>query len=267
MPTVALLSDIHSNREALDAVLAQLQGADRTLCLGDVVGYGPDPVYCIEKLAELDIATVLGNHDEGVLREAGDESMVLEFNPDALAALMWNKLQLAPKHVEFLKGLPLSRTFDEIGLSIVHASPPDSFTEYLDFEAPTVRRAMGQCGSRFCAVGHTHLPAIAVGPAPRKGLRRRRPFSRRNGGEQWTVLRPGPEGQSITLDPAQRVMLNPGSVGQPRDGSAMASFALIDTDRHVVTVRRVPYDLAATQSKIRKAGLPEWLAVRLEMGR
>jgi diadenosine tetraphosphatase ApaH/serine/threonine PP2A family protein phosphatase len=267
MPTVALLSDIHSNREALDAVLAQLAGVDRTLCLGDVVGYGPDPVYCIERLAELDIATVLGNHDEGVLREIGDESMVLEFNPDALAALMWNKLQLAPEHVEFLKALPLSRTFDEIGLSIVHASPPDSFTEYLDFDSSAVRAAMRQCGSRFCAVGHTHLPALALGPPARKGPRRRRPFTRRHGGEQWEVLRPGPQGHLARLEPGQRVLLNPGSVGQPRDGSAMASFAVIDTDRHVVEVRRVPYDVTTTQAKIREVGLPEWLAVRLEMGR
>ena len=248
----AVLSDIHSNLEALTAVLDALaaERIDRLLCLGDVVGYGADPSACLERLQAREAMTAGGNHDLACVGKLDANS----FNDAARAAVVWTRAQLSIADLDALRRFPLTVTVDPF--TLVHGSlrHPQRF-EYL-VDAAQVIDTLTTCRTLICLAGHTHLPCfmefdrvqrrllrVLTGPQPMADL----------------AYEEAPE--------ARRYLINPGSVGQPRDGDPRASFAIVDTGRQRVSFRRVPYDMAATQRKIRQAGLPEFLAARLEVGR
>jgi diadenosine tetraphosphatase ApaH/serine/threonine PP2A family protein phosphatase len=248
----AILSDIHSNLEALTAVLDALapERIDRTLCLGDIIGYGADPSTCLERLQARDAVTVGGNHDLACIGKLD----VNWFNDSARAAVVWTRTQLSIADLDTLRRLPLTATVEPF--TLVHGTlrHPQRF-DYLVDAAQAVD-TLTTCRTLICLVGHTHLPCfIEFDRVPRRLAR---------------MLTSPQEMADLAYDDepdTRRYLINPGSVGQPRDGDPRASFAIADTDRRRVSFRRVPYDVAAAQRKIRQAGLPEFLAARLEVGR
>ena len=210
---------------------------DRILVLGDIVGYGPDPNAVIGRLRAVRARAVMGNHDAAMLAP----SLLDWFNPHAAAAARWTQAVLTPESRRYLASLP---RFGRLGPHrYVHGSPRKPYMwEYIldDLQALEI---LLQLGRRLCFFGHTHLPRI---------------FSEE--GEQV----PEPD-EWIRLPPA--ALVNPGSVGQPRDGNPEAAFAVVDLATPAVRFLRVPYDVATTQAKIREAGLPEVEAARLALGR
>jgi len=250
-----ILSDIHSNLEALEAVLAQVRGNyDQVICLGDVVGYGPDPNAVIDRLRALEpLAIVRGNHDKAScgIDDAAD------FNVAAREAAFWTRQQLRADNLTFLRRLPLGPvTCDHPACAgrfqIVHGSLRDE-DEYVFLPADALESLkLAETALTFC--GHTHFQGG---------------FSLKNTG-QMEVLRVslalGGASAALQLDPASRYLINPGSIGQPRDGDARAAFACYESDTQVVEYWRVPYDIAATQQKMLAAGLPEVLITRLSFG-
>lgn len=238
---VAVLSDVHGNLEALQAVLADCGGqTDTIVCLGDIVGYGADPVACLELIAERAQMLVAGNHEYGATGR-----LPLEwFNDAAQAALEWTATQLDVDHRRFIGALALRAELDDA--TLVHASPlrPEEW-DYLI----TPREgfdAFAGFASRLCFVGHSHRPGY------------------------WSLGSSGPvrrSGESgIALDHGRRYLINVGSVGQPRDRDPRAAYAVWDTERRAVAIRRVAYDLDGASRKIVKAGLPRILAERLRKG-
>lgn len=233
---LALLSDIHSNLEALDAVLEVLPEVDRIIVLGDIVGYGPQPNEVIERLQSVEARAVRGNHDQAML----DPSMLEQFNPHAAAAARWTRDVLTGDSLDFLDELPF---YGRIGRHrVVHGSPRKPYIwEYILDELQALE-ILVRLGERYCFFGHTHLPRIFT-----------------ESGEQI------PEGPDW-IELPRSALVNPGSVGQPRDGNPDAAFAVVDLSRPAVRFERVPYDVGATQAKIRAAGLPEIEAARLALG-
>jgi diadenosine tetraphosphatase ApaH/serine/threonine PP2A family protein phosphatase len=236
--TIALLSDIHSNIEALDAVIEALPEVDQVIVLGDIVGYGPDPNAVIDRLREIKAMAVLGNHDYVML----DPSMLDWFNPHAAAAARWTRGVLTPPSLEFLAALPTHR---RVGRHrCVHGSPRKPYLwEYILDELQALE-LLSEMGRRLCFFGHTHLPRIF-------------------GAEEGELV----PASDDWIDLPASALVNPGSVGQPRDGNPNAAFAIVDLERPAVAFHRVPYDVSATQAKIRQAGLPEIEADRLAFGR
>ncbi|HEY0492419.1 MAG TPA: metallophosphoesterase family protein [Candidatus Dormibacteraeota bacterium] len=233
---IALLSDIHSNLEALEAVLAAVPKVDRVVVLGDIVGYGPDPNAVISRLRSVGARAVRGNHDQAML-----EPSTLEwFNPHAAAAARWTLGVLTPESLRFLTSLP---SHGRVGRHrAVHGSPNKPYIwEYIldDLQALEI---LVKLGRRWCFFGHTHLPRIFTEEGERIPSL-----------DGWLPLPPS-------------ALVNPGSVGQPRDGNPKASFAVADLESEAVHFYRVAYDIATTQAKIREAGLPEIEAVRLAHG-
>jgi predicted phosphodiesterase len=248
----AVLSDIHGNLEALTAVLAHLQTerVDRYLCLGDIVGYGADPARCLERLQACEAVMVGGNHDLACVGRFD----VSWFNDAARAAILWTRDQLNFTDLNALRRLPLTTT--EGPCTLVHGTlrHPERF-EYLVDVAQAVD-TLNACQTLFCLVGHTHVPCVIEYDRASRRIAK--------------VLTGVDELAEVAFrDAVQdvRYLVNPGSVGQPRDGDARASCAVIDTDQKHLAVRRIPYDVAAAQRKIRAAGLPGFLADRLEIGR
>ena len=258
---VLIVSDIHANLTALETVLrnAEREGAiDAVWSLGDSVGYGPQPGECIARLRGFEAVMVAGNHERAATGAIGTE----DFNPDAAAAAQWTKARLTADEKAFLDALPeVIATSPAPGRATV-ASMPDQFTlvhgtlrlpiwEYLySTEAALGHLALQQ--TPFGLVGHTHVPMLAVEqPDSPEGCR----------------LYRLDDGDSMDLDPEQRIILNPGSVGQPRDGDPRASYAVYDTDSNSISVHRVEYEIAATQKLMTEAKLPGWLIERLAVGR
>jgi diadenosine tetraphosphatase ApaH/serine/threonine PP2A family protein phosphatase len=248
----AVLADIHSNFEALTAVLEALasERIDRTLCLGDVMGYGADPTACVERLQACDAVVVGGNHDAACVGK-----LELEwFNDAAKAALVWTRDQLSFTDLDWLRRLPLVETLEPF--TLVHSSlrRPERF-EYL-VDLAQVVDTLTTCRTLMCLAGHTHLACLVEYDRSRRTVIR--------------VLTRVDELAAVTFrDEAAtaRYLVNPGSVGQPRDGDPRASFAVIDTETRCLSFHRVRYDVAAAAAKIRRAGLPEFLADRLAVGR
>ena len=239
-PKLALLSDIHSNLEALDAVLEALPAVDRIVVLGDIVGYGPDPNAVIARLRSVKARAVRGNHDQAMLTP----QVLTWFNPEAAAAARWTASELTASNRRYLGDLP---TNGRIGPHrCVHGSPRKPYLWEYILEEQQAIDILSRLGSRLCFFGHTHLPRVFTD----KG--------------EW-VPPPLPETDWIAL-PAS-ALVNPGSVGQPRDGYPEASCAVVDLERHAVQFRRIPYDIPTTQAKIVAAGLPEIEAARLAHGR
>ncbi len=241
----ALVADIHSNLLAFEAVLADAKargGFDELWCLGDVVGYGPRPTECVDLLRSLLGRTVAGNHDLAAAGGMGVE----EFNEAAAAAALWTARQLDDERRRWLLSLPQAEIAGDF--TLVHGTLREPVWEYLlstDQAADQLRRQQ----TLYSAVGHSHVAFCAVERA-----------------EGAPALWAAKDGDSLTLTDA-RVVVNPGGVGQPRDGDPRAAYALYDSEARAVTFHRVAYDVAAVQAQMRAAGLPRWLSERLAVGR
>jgi len=239
---IAVISDIHGNLEALEQVLKAIDeaGVDRIFCLGDVVGYGPDPGPCVERVAERCVKAVAGNHEYAVLGRINTDY----FNPLARQATHWTRDVLSEAQKEQIGAYPLTHV--EGPCTFVHGTldAPDLF-DYIQtsYEAHLSLECLE---TRVCFIGHSHVPIV---------------FLQREGAIEFTT------DPIVDLRPCEKSIVNVGSVGQPRDGNPDACFVLYDLETEQAEVRRVPYDLATTQSKIIAAGLPEFLAERLATGR
>ncbi len=228
MRPVAIISDVHANMEAMDAVLGELLGME-VYCLGDLVDYGAEPNEVVETARERGIKSLLGNHDYAAL--TGDTRL---FNARAAMSSKWTAKHLTDKSVKYLRGLPLELRipFGDAEAYFTHGSPDDKLWEYVDprTHSNLFEHYLGKLGVRTIGLGHTHVPYV------------------------WRE-EPG-------------TVFNPGSVGQPRDGDNRASYGILsfDAGEAKVELRRVPYDYHSTASKIEAAGLPESFAERLASG-
>jgi len=240
-----ILSDIHANLDALEAVLAAAEKQwDRVLVLGDLVGYGAGPNQVIDRVRALDPAAVIrGNHDKAACGLDDGEN----FNQVARYAAAWTLQQLTPANREYLRALPQGPTIIDDRLEICHGAPFDE--DHYIFDAGDAHHALEASERDICLFGHTHLPVIFAAV-----------------GSQLGAEIPDDDLQRITLDKGTRYLINPGSVGQPRDGDARAAFAFYDP-AGTIDFRRVEYDIASAQRQISAAGLPQSLANRLAIGR
>ena len=237
---VAVLSDIHGNLVALDAILATVGSVDAVWHLGDVVGYGPEPDGVVERLAGLGAVGVAGNHDLAAV--GGDQ--IAWFNPDARAAMEWTRRRISDATKSWLAALPGRQRVAEF--SLVHGSERDPVWEYVT-SVPVARANLAVLQTRFGLHGHTHLPMA---------------WAERDG--RVDAIAPSADATiQLTLE---RALLNPGSVGQPRDGDPTAGYLVIDEDAGLCTWRRVAYDVPAVQAAMLDAGLPRRLADRLGFG-
>jgi diadenosine tetraphosphatase ApaH/serine/threonine PP2A family protein phosphatase len=237
---VAVLSDIHANLVALDAVLASLGSVDAIWHLGDVVGYGPDPDGVVARLASLGAVGVRGNHDAAAVGQLD----IAWFNPDARAAMEWTQARISESTRTWLAALP--ERHSDRDFSLVHGSPRDPIWEYV-VSLPIARANLAVLTTPFGLHGHTHLPMV---------------WAERDG--QVEQIEPA-EGSTFALDD-RRALINPGSVGQPRDGIVTASCMVIDTAARTCSWHRTPYDIAAVQAAMAAAGLPRRLVERLAFG-
>jgi diadenosine tetraphosphatase ApaH/serine/threonine PP2A family protein phosphatase len=246
-----ILSDCHGNRFGLEAVLTSGRDYDRVVCLGDVVGYGAHPNECCELLRQYKAVSLSGNHDAAALGKID----IQWFNPIATAAILWTREQLTEENRLWLDGLPALQEFPEAHFQAVHASLRYPWEEYVTDEhsaLPTLK-LMTQ---PICFCGHTHVAALAsLKGDPRVG--------QDHLSMQWIEF---PQGAEIELEPEERVLLNPGSCGQPRDGNPQAKAAIYDSVSREVEVFGVDYDIEAARDAILKAGLPPRLGDRLLVG-
>jgi diadenosine tetraphosphatase ApaH/serine/threonine PP2A family protein phosphatase len=238
---IAVLTDIHSNLPALEAVLEATEkaGLEQRWCLGDVVGYGAQPDDCATLTAEKCDLSLVGNHDLAVTGEIDTEV----FSASAAAAVEWTRANSRAETMEFLKGLKPAATDREVGL--YHASPRDPVWEYV-LAVDQAQECMAEQSARVSLIGHSHVALY---------------FSDSDGGAGGQA----PEGHEIDLSES-RWLLNPGSVGQPRDGDPRAAWLELDTDEWKATYHRVEYDIDRAAAAIREAGLPDLLADRLSVG-
>jgi predicted phosphodiesterase len=239
---ILVMSDIHGNYSALDAVLKDAGKVDRIWCLGDVLGYGPDPNECIRRIQSLkNCVCLLGNHDAAVLGTMDLEA----FNRDARKSVEWNREVLTTENMEFVKHLPEKHIYKQI--TLVHGSPRNPVWEYiLDWQIAMYNFEFFD--TQFCLVGHTHIPVIFQMTEDATNF-------------HLEILNPISE---VKLE--GRAIINPGSVGQPRDRDSRASYAIFDLDEKVWYPKRVAYDVSSVQERIIKAGLPERNATRLGDG-
>jgi predicted phosphodiesterase len=242
-----IVSDLHANWEALDAVARHARGQyDRSLCCGDLVGYGADPNPVVQWVRDNCAVIVRGNHDRAC---TGLEDLEW-FNPVARAAAVWTLENLSPENVSYVRDLPQGPAFAD-GIQVLHGSPCDE-DDYV-VGADQAAQAFTYLESRLAFFGHTHLQGGFIWNQERV--------------ETIPAVSPQNDRQSLDIDSTGGYLLNPGSVGQPRDGDPRAAYALYDSDRNVVDYYRVDYDVEAAQRKIRDAGLPSFLAERLSLGR
>jgi len=240
---VAIVSDIHGNRHALEAVLRDVDrhGVRDVWCLGDIVGYGADPNDCCALARRHATVCLAGNHDLAVTGTLPLD----EFSHGAALAARWTQENIADEHVEWLRSLAPSGAHGGVGL--YHASPRDPVWEYV-LSSPLATLCLDAQRHRVCMIGHSHV-ALA--------------FGRDDGTPTTGEIRGAGSEQDIS---SGEWLLNPGSVGQPRDGDPRAAWLLLDTDAWVARWRRVPYDIGAAAAAIRAANLPEALAERLQYG-
>jgi diadenosine tetraphosphatase ApaH/serine/threonine PP2A family protein phosphatase len=239
-----VLSDIHGNLKALEAVLEDAPSGLPIWCLGDIVGYGPNPNECIELLQRYEHACIVGNHDWAVMGKVDVE----DFNPDAKHSVQWTQDQLSENSLNYLEQLGLRQEHGEF--TLVHGSPRDPIWEYL-FRPGSACISFGDLDTLHALVGHTHVPCKFT-------------LYQQNGlahCEMGRLIEGAPQPLG-----ADRMILNPGSVGQPRDGDVRASYALIDVEAQTYEHRRVYYDVKTTQEWMTKAKLPERNITRLSYG-
>jgi diadenosine tetraphosphatase ApaH/serine/threonine PP2A family protein phosphatase len=241
----AIISDIHSNLAAFQAVLNDINktgGIERIWCLGDIVGYGPDPKECIELLRQYEHVCVAGNHDWGALEKID----LNDFNPEAAAACRWTGQQLGSDEIDYLANLPL--TLHEGDFTLAHGSPREPIWEYL-LSTYSARISFDYFQTKYCLVGHSHVPAV---------------FEQLADSEDCFLAELSPDAPLILGE--NRQIINPGGVGQPRDGDPRAAYAIYDSEHGVIQHHRVPYDIDATQQKMAEYGLPSRLITRLSYG-
>lgn len=235
---VAIIADIHGNRQALEAVLSDLPpGAHTIVCLGDIVGYGADPGWCVDHIRESGHLVIGGNHD----RACVDPAVLRWFNAAAGIGIQWTIAHLNYQQLKWLGALSQAASY--CGAMVVHGSPRDPTFEYL-VDMPVVHANLTLLGDRTCFHGHTHLPGIFEG-FPHEITHR------------YSVT-------SVPVGGAQ--LINPGSVGQPRDGDVRASYGLWDIEGSTFEFRRLDYDREAAKAAIRLHGLPASFATRLDQG-
>ena len=243
---LALISDIHSNVQALEQVLGRLdqEGVDLILNLGDLVGYNANPNECVELLQTRPVLSLAGNHDLALL----NAELAQHFNIIAYQAIMWARTQVRPELLEFFLSLPLTREGQDY--LACHGTPTsaDSYINY-HWQGKKVLKMLDKgLRLRVCFFGHTHRRALWY-----KDIR---------GKVATQPVSPG----KILLEPTWHYLINPGSVGQPRDGSPEAAYAVFDAEEFSIHYKSVPYDVAGAQDSILEAGLPEYLAERLALG-
>lgn len=236
---IAIFSDIHSNLEALEAVLEDMdkQRVDAKICLGDIVGYSANPAECLDRVATLAIPTLLGNHDQVCTSNDPLEG----YNDLAKEGIAFSRKHLGKRHVEFLRGLPMTHEFD--GVSYVHSSlhQPESWVYVLSYHEAALHFSAQRTGVAFC--GHTHQPVIFEENRPMRA---------------YLCVR------KVKLQADRHYLINVGSVGQPRDGDSRACYGIYDGVSRRFEFRRVRYDIEAAQKKILDAGLSPILAARLK---
>lgn len=261
---IGIISDIHGNYTALRTVLESMGQVDTIWCLGDLVGYGPQPDECIETVATLPGLCIPGNHDWGVLERLDVDA----FSRDARAILEWTQEILTPEHTQYLQSLPMTMKAFGAGFTLVHASPRNPMWEYL-LDLFDAAECFQHFASRYCFVGHTHVPLIfrdaggvvkAAIPEPGEAIR--------------LNVRPTSDGESEGN--WSRMIINPGSVGQPRDGDPRAAYMVLDIPDDAttpgwdwtanLTFYRVEYPVEETQALMRSLAFPTRLVSRLSMG-
>lgn len=241
----AIVADIHANLAAFTAVLDDIKsrgGVDELWCLGDVVGYGPDPHRCLELLRRQEHICVAGNHDWAAIGRIDTNY----FNPAAAEACQWTAQQLTPEDRQYLESLPL--VLEPGNFTLAHGSPREPIREYIRSDV-TARENLAYFKTSFCLVGHSHVPSVFECDEA--------------GNARFGAL----DDNAVLMLAEKRLIINPGSVGQPRDGDPRAGYAIYDSEACLVTHYRIPYDVAATQSRMREYGLPESLVKRLGFGR
>jgi diadenosine tetraphosphatase ApaH/serine/threonine PP2A family protein phosphatase len=239
---IAIMSDIHANLAAFEAVLADAGPVDGIWNTGDAVGYGPQPRECIARLREAGAVWVAGNHERAATGAIGTD----DFNPAAAVAAQWTGAQLTGDDKALLDSLP--ETAQQGDFTLCHGTLRDPIWEYLS----DMNAALGHLSLQrtpFALVGHTHVPALVTETPDGCELER-----------LW-------DGEVVALTGDVRLVLNSGSVGQPRDGDERASYGIYDSEAATFTLHRVEYDIAATQKLMEDAGLPDWLIERLAIGR
>jgi len=241
----AIIADIHANLAAFRAVLDHIErrgGVAEIWCLGDIVGYGPDPHQCIELLRQYNHICVAGNHDWAAIGKA-DAS---DFNPDAAVACQWTAQQLSPEDIEYLDKLPM--VIERGDFTLVHGSPRQPIWEYL-ISIGSAKESFAYFQSQFCLVGHSHVPMVFR-------------YDEEAGTCSSSQFTP-----SVGLALGKhRLIINPGGVGQPRDGDPRAGYAIYDSDTGMIKLYRVPYDVGITQTRMVKHNLPIRLVARLSQG-
>ena len=241
--TVLIVSDIHANHVALEAVLEAAGDVSAVWNLGDVVGYGPKPGECIDRITQLHpVVSLIGNHDWAAIGRL----QLDEFNPVARFATYWTTAQLSAAHMKYLEELP-NRVIEDDWM-LVHASPRHPIWEYV-YTAKVAHENFELFDSPVCFLGHSHVQLFISETMARTGEPPIQPV----------------DGDTLFID-SERFIVNPGSVGQPRDNNPDAAFALYDTDTRMVTFRRTPYDIEKTQKQMEAAGLPRPLITRLALG-
>lgn len=240
---VLVISDIHANLVALDAVLADAGTVDEIWSLGDIVGYGPKPRECLDLVRSLNpTISVVGNHDYAAIGRIP----LADFNPVARAASQWTATQLDLEHVRYLEDLPLKQTSGAV--TIIHGSPRFPIWEYV-YNARVAAKSFPAFDSELCFLGHTHVPMFVTEPEALDAGEAHHPEA----DEELTVNK-------------YRYIVNPGSVGQPRDGDPRAAYALYNPDSKRITFRRVRYAVETTQAQMREVGLPDPLVMRIARG-
>ena len=238
-----ILSDIHANLPALNAVLEDAGAIERVWCLGDIVGYGPDPNECIERVRGLPgLQCVKGNHDAAILGEIA----VRAFNYEARASLTWLESELSPANKRWLSGLDERLVLDQVTLA--HGSPRNPVWEYI-LDLGSARENMRMFETQLCLAGHSHLPSL---------------FQMEENSPQSTQQYGLTAGEPFSIN--RKSILNPGSVGQPRDNDPRSAYLIYDDELDQWIFKRVAYDIRQVRDRILAAGLPKRHAFRLEEG-
>jgi len=240
---ILVISDIHANYSAFEAVLAHCQGEwDFVWCLGDVVGYGPDPNECVERLTELPQLCLAGNHDWAALNRLD----IRTFKPDARRAVEWTQATLTAENTRWLEALPVTFVIGEY--TLVHASPREPIWEYI-LEPSIAALNFPHFETPYCFVGHTHQPVIYTVSD--------------ESGDAASALPHYDKPHTLN---GQRQIINPGSIGQPRDQNPDAAYGILDMTSGVFEHRRIPYNIKAVQRRMLDFNMPDRLITRLEHG-
>ena len=258
---VAVISDIHGNLEALNAVIARanIESVDKYICVGDIVGYNANPAECLKIVQSLDLlAIVRGNHDEYV----GTNDSLDGFNPSAEKALIWTRQQLTAIQRDWLRQLKLKEVKFKDNITVVHATldSPAEWGYILDLYH--AKDNFSYQMTQLCFCGHSHVPILF-----RKGISKDNNSCGVAEVSAWTKISKNESEITVSIDFGCKYLVNVGSIGQPRNGDSRASFVIYDSSKRTIKRICVEYDIATAQGKILKAGLPEKLASRLGVSR